>query len=815
MVRQSHSHLYRYFITFLLGLSLVMSTRALMQDELDLVVDETNETFVAPMIIKDIIIHGTRQVSPQTILTKTPYRVGTVFRSNKTRKLIHSLFDLGYFEQVQVFIEPIDTEHVTVHIHVKEKDKVEGFEFEGNSSLSRDEIEKKINLSSIKTIDEAGVAHVVDQLKKLYQEKNYHNVTITTSLIQTGEGRVKVLFSITEGETSLVKRVMFEGNCHFPSKKLASLLFTREDWLIGFLYRAGVYHPDAVEYDKHVIENFYHSNGFLTAQVTEVNVIPNPEICGLDVTFVIDEGDIYTIGEIETDDTCLLTKEQILQLIQLRPGQLYSKERIQNTLESLRMLWGNHGYLFADVQPSVRPNRETKKVDLSFMHELGNPVKLRRMTITGNRKTRSGVIYRNLLFTEDELLTSAHLEQSKEHIQRLGYFDQRNGVNWKIIPVDDEYADIELILKEVKTGKLFFQMGFGGADIQSPSKGFRISGTMADSNFVGTGIAYSLVGSWASDDRSVIFSVSNPWLFDRPILGALNVEHRKTTYDDLTNVSVPPTENLTSGSGTIGFLIPKLNFARFTADFGGERIIFNPRAVASLPFADIAFQDLYQVTLNRRFQSGNAIWVGLSLNQDMRNHPVYTSRGYMWLLSATTALPVAQETFGYVKVEGDAHWYTPLINEHDLVLHLHGHFGMIESLKGKPIPYRELYHIGGPATVRGYLFGQIGPSIFGDSIGGTKAFWVNAEVVFPMTTDFGLRGLFFYDGGSGWDTPDAHCIDPRILRNNKFNYRHAVGFGIRLTNPTPMCIDWGFKLDRNKKRKESFYEVHFTMSHDF
>ena len=38
------------------------------------------------------------------------------------------------------------------------------------------------------------------------------------------------------------------------------------------------------------------------------------------------------------------------------------------------------------------------------------------------------------------------------------------------------------------------------------------------------------------------------------------------------------------------------------------------------------------------------------------------------------------------------------------------------------IPYRELYNVGGPGSVRGFEFGQIGPQIFSSSVGAQNAF---------------------------------------------------------------------------------------------
>ena len=91
----------------------------------------------------------------------------------------------------------------------------------------------------------------------------------------------------------------------------------------------------------------------------------------------------------------------------------------------------------------------------------------------------------------------------------------------------------------------------------------------------------------------------------------------------------------------------------------------------------------------------------------------------------------------------------------------------------------------------------------------------NIELVFPIRPDFSMKGAVFYDGGAGWDTPVPVPPDSPFLRNNKFNYRQAVGVGLRMLSPVPVQIDWAFKLDRNKKQGESASELHLGMNHNF
>jgi outer membrane protein insertion porin family len=230
-----------------------------------------------------------------------------------------------------------------------------------------------------------------------------------------------------------------------------------------------------------------------------------------------------------------------------------------------------------------------------------------------------------------------------------------------------------------------------------------------------------------------------------------------------------------------------------------------------------------QTFIDRRFASGTTSFVNIFLGQDVRNHPVFPNKGYFWSLVSRVGIPVGDSTFGYTKTDFDATWLTPLIGEYDLVFLLHGHAGIVGSLSNKIIPYRDLYNVGGPGTVRGFEFGQIGPQLFTSSIGAKKAFWINAELIFSITQDQSVRGLVFYDGGAGWDTPLSNfqkdllqlATNRGALTNNAFRYRHSIGFGIRLLNPAPIRVDWAFKLDRNRRRGESFFEVHFSMNQEF
>jgi len=788
---------------------------------------------LADRIINDIIVTGNTQVSTAAILNKIPYRKGQRFDPIKTRELIRNLYyDFKRFRSINLMAEPIDPDMVNLHVIIEEKIPLKAVIFDGNSAVTEKEINEKVTTLDTPAFDTEELKIFANGIKKLYLERGYYNAKINPELTVDENGKGTIVFRIDEGNKSLVKRISFIGNKHITSKTLRSIMYTREDWLLSFLDKSGTFLPDRLEGDKHAIEMYYQSHGYLNGKVAKITPEMDPCTNDFNLLFEIQEGDLYTIGSISAPGNDLICEADLLKAVPIKTGDLYSREKIVDAIKNLELVWGSFGYLYAHIEPSINPNDDTKTVDLAFHSELGNQIALGKMTIRGNKKTRDKIIRRLITFSEGDLLTNTRMEQSKERIQSLGYFDQREGVNWKIIRTGENTADLDLMLKEAKTGHAGFQLGFAGnpASIKDPLKGASLQLDVGDTNLLGSGMRVNLNSRFSHEDFSLGFNITQPWLFDRPILGAFDVYHKRVGYEEF-NYTTPMNEADTGAVITSGFMTNYYSnvigeaFVRGSLSF--DKISYQKIPVATildLPEAERAIPEAqYTAILQKMFTPGNYGALSLQMGQERRNHPIHPTGGYSWLARAQTTFNLTGRCLGFQKYDIDAHWYTPLIGAYDLIFHIHGYLGVVVPSKNKLVPYRELFHIGGPASVRGFLYGEIGPQFNvidfmseatrGDSIGGTKATWINTELIFPVTSDMNIKGVLFYDGGAGWDNPYTDCVDRRFIRNNHFNYRHAIGFGVRIYNPMPIKIDWGFKLDPRKG--EPAYEVHFNTSYDW
>ncbi len=803
--------------------------------------ESSNETsFTQPQdaqnapYIKDIIVVGSRTFPEVTLKSKLPYHVGEQFWPEKSNQAIFNIHKLGHFKQVELKVEKLDKNSINLYVIVTEKPILKDVLFVGNKNLSKKDITKKIDFDTIPAAEEQELKKFIRIIKNAYIEKGYLFAEITLST-KNEDGQIIATFTVKEGPIAHVKRVRFTGNTHFNEKKLRSLLFTREDWPLGPLDRAGTYHPLALENDKLTLENFYQSNGYPHARVTEAHVDFANNNKEINVTFDIHEGEFYTIGNVSAPGNDLFTEEQLLYFLPLRKGAPYSREMIRSSIELLRTIWGDQGYIYADIEPMIQPNpnEDIKTIDVSFNSYLGGKVKLNRINIFGNLKTRNKVIRRQFLIDEGQELTTSKLEASKNRIGGLGYFDPKEGVNWKLNRIDDDFVDLDMMLKEIKTGRLEFKITYGGSPASMSSTG-GIAGEVqySERNLLGHGLVGNLTTRIGAEERSISGGLAQPWLFDKPIHIGVDGYYSRSDYDELKKVVNGVKEQRGGGLVNLGFVSSNLFYTSFNLQTGFTKLDYysssrdgttNVMPEASI-VGDMTVKDEYQTILTNRFQSGTFAYVQLDSGQDTRNHNTHITRGSKWLFTNRFGFPTLGNTFGFYKIEFDGHWYTPLINETDLVLHLHTHFGVVNSYGKNSIPYRELYHIGGQASVRGWEFGQVSPQWFhpaliedegwqGDSIGAKKAAFFNVELIFPFTEDLGIKGVVFYDGGSGWDTPNASSIPTAHLRNNSFDYRHSIGFGIRMLQPQPMRVDWGFKLD--KRSGETSGEVSFSSYYDF
>lgn len=814
-------------------------------------------------IIEKIIINGLILIPIEAVLGRLPISIGEKLDPKKISKIVRNVNNMGYFSDVKLFYEELPDNKVAIYITVIEKKKVGKFTFKGNEHISEETIEKQTNFSKIQWVDDITIKVLIEKLRKYYHEKQYHNVNINYTLNILDNGSVDVEITIKEGVFNKIKSIQFKGNKSISRFELKNILVSKESWLLGFLDRGGVYRKEMVDFDRYQIENYYHTKGFYQAYVKDVLLEENENDGMICITFCIDEGELFTFGQVKHKNNSPLAEKKLNKIIALQAGETYNRDKLKIITQIIKYELGELGFMYPVVYYKTRVNKEDNVLDIEFIIEKGKPIYVKNINIQGNTKTHENVIRREIVFNEGEFLTAKKLEESKRMVEGLGFFVPQTGVAWELEAFDKYEANLNLLLQEAKTGRFYINMAINSGSDAGKNEQFlneaqgarwydtlltvsRIGLTVQDSNWNGKGIRYFVDLSYANTDRSLTCGMSTPWFLDYPISAGWNTSFRNLIYSQFQQTTETPNEKNQGVNFQFGYRCSPLDMTLFGLSMGMDNISYKSSIIPLIKFPDNpTYQAAYNQIVVRSFQPGTITWVNFAISNDKRNHPTRASVGYKWLLESRMALPNQTlfkniSNFGFLRLGAELDWYTPLITEYDVVLHLHGYGGYIYQLPNCNIPYKELFHIGGPQNVRGFLYGQIGPMLMGSSLGSTKSFFVNAEIRCPITQLNGMMALVFYDGGAGWDTiygtnsnvqtsitneesifetnlENILYYNPNdiLIKNNNFQYRHSVGIGIRLSQPMPIKIDWGFKLDRNKKLGEPLSEVHIAMEGEY
>ena len=789
-------------------------------------------------VIGTITVEGNEQVLTETILHRLPYQSGGRFDTRKSDGAIRRIHGLGTFRQVILEKETGDDATVNLFVTVVEKPKLGAVTYEGNSALGEQKLDEIIGRATLVTIDETQARMLANKITKEYRENDYHHAVVTPSVQYDTENsaRATLSFTIEEKTKSKIRTIRFVGNDTVPGRTLRGHMLSRENWLLGFLSGAGTFNRGHLEADKHFLSQLYTDRGHLTAQITNVDVnFADDESGAIDLVYTVNEGPIYTISAYDVADDPDVPNFVLRRFLLQQPGDTYKASLLEESTKALKTFYGQQGYIDTQIKHSVIPDPSTHMVTVLFNIDKGVRWRLNHVNITGNNITRDHVIRRQIELEEGGIITTLGMERSKQNVEYLSYFE-RDGIEWKKHRIGKDLIDLELKVKEAHTREFSggIDFGPGKGSTEEGLKGI-ISAKLNNLGGLGWDSSFT-IRSTRKHLSQFSFNIMQPYLFGANIGGTFDVSYHKMVYENWHWVSPEPYEDVFGITGALSMGLPSIDRRLSLRLEGGIELTSNNKFksgerdgkqvndIKNLRIINVAKTEekRMEILLDQKLQPGTLEWLAADLIKDTRNHRVYPNDGYRLSLRTKWAPPLLNNKFQFLKASLDASWFTPLIGSDQLVLGLHGKCGYVVNTGGGMIPYRELFHLGGADTIRGFNWGQVSPSWdYQNPLGGTKSVQFNAELVFPLLNNYNMKMHFFYDAGCSWDTPkdpkhnSIIAENPTHIRGDSFNLRHTIGVGLNILQPRPMKLSFGYKLDRNKKIRETQHEFHIGMNAAF
>jgi outer membrane protein insertion porin family len=718
-----------------------------------------------PFTVRDIQVEGVQRTEAGTIFSYLPIKVGERIDEQKVAEAVKALYATGFFRDVR-----IEAQGDVLVVVVQERPTISSLTFVGNKEFDTDTIKKAlkdVGIAEALIFDRSALERAEQELKRQYITRGKYAASVQTTVTPQERNRVAINFTIVEGETASIARINIVGNKAFTEKDLRSeILLTTPNWLSWYT-KDDQYSKQKLTADLESLRSFYQNRGYLefTIESTQVSISPDKEEVFITINIV--EGPRYMVSGVNVLGDLVVPEAEVRRLIQIKPGEGFSRSRLQASVKDISERLGADGYAFANVNAVPDIDRAKTTVAFTFYVDAGRRAYIRRINISGNSRTRDEVIRRELRQLEDGWYDGTRIERSKVRVRRLGYFEEGSvNVETPPVPGTSDQVDIDLTVTEKSTGNVLAGVGYSSSD------GVVFNASISQQNIFGSGNALALAVNTSKINRTISATFVEPyWTVD----GISRVIEIYDKYTDPTSLSVSQYAASTIG-GALSFGIPVSEIDTINAGFRIEHTdltLFQQSPPIYFEFV----RDFGNPTYSYIVSGG---WA-----RDTRNDILYPTFGRLQSFLAEVGLPFGNLAYYKLNYVNQAFW--PVYG--DFVLMLKADVGYGDGYDQKPFPFFKAFYAGGVGSVRGYEAGTLGPrDIYGNTLGGKRKIIGNAEVNYPLIKgEKAVRVGAFFDAGQIYANGNQPDFE---------NFRYSTGIVVSWNSPIgPLKISYGYPLN--------------------
>src|SRR5215510_3580421 len=365
-----------------------------------------------------IDVEGNRRVEADTI--RSYFRVGGSERldSAKIDAALKALYATGLFQDVR-----ITPGNGRILVSVVENPVINRIAFEGNKKVKDEQLAAEVQSKARGTFSRALVQNDVQRILEIYQHNGRYDVRVEPKVIDLPNGRVDLVYEVTEGSKTGVEKIIFVGNNAYSDYRLRDVIKTGVTNWLSFLKSNDIYDPDRIEVDRDLLRRFYLRNGFADVRIVSAVGEYEPDKKGFIITFTIDEGLQYHFGAVNIQSTVpAVPAESLRYKLRVEAGRVYNADAIEKSVEDATIEVARRGYPFASVRPRGERNVANRTVDVTFVVEEGPRSYVERINIRGNTRTRDYVIRREFDLGEGDAYNRALVDRAERRLKNLGFF---------------------------------------------------------------------------------------------------------------------------------------------------------------------------------------------------------------------------------------------------------------------------------------------------------------------------------------------------------------------------------------------------------
>ncbi|MDX1681016.1 MAG: outer membrane protein assembly factor BamA [Akkermansiaceae bacterium] len=754
----------------------------------------------------DIRYNGAKTINENVLRNQISSKPGTVYRADNLDNDITALYESGYVDDVTFLAEPVGENGVRLIAEVTTRPIREAIGFVGNTVVDDRKLAEETGLGPSGIMSDAAILEARRNLEQYYRDIGYPDVVVTHRVEPTDrKGFANLLFVIDEGLKFEIRKIRFEGNQAFSDRELRREMDVKEKGWFSWLTKSGRFEPDELDSSLDKVLDFYRSKGYLRVSSPGIR----REVVGdgrVDLIIPINEGAKYTVDSVGFGKMSVFEPEELRPGLSLVGGDAYSSEKMRQDIKMIRSYYGSRGYADASVNPDIQdagPNR----VKIIYRITEGEQFEVGRINIAGNTKTKDKVIRRELALQPGDNFNTVELETSEARLKNLQYFSR---VDVTGVPAGGGYRDIDVLVEEKKTGSIGVGVGFSSVD--SVVGFFNLEQSNFDLfnpwNFTGGGQRFALNLRLGTERNEASISITEPWFMDRQLALGTELFYRDSTYfsDVYEQTNVGAAISLRKPLTSLSFVRAELRAENVEIDSevnGNDT--FSPGAAGNTDITGDPTDGANSLLSDERIGGDySRIALGLSYVYDSRDSPIIARSGQKYDIGLTYAGFGADVETYTLSAQASSHWNF----RYDTILSVTGEMAFVDG--SGEIPVFERMFLGGPRTLRGFEFRDVGPRDSGyteEVYGGSSLAYISTEFSVPLMDT--IRGVVFADAGfvneDSWDpAPDDIYSD--------------VGIGVRFIlpiSPVPLALDYAVPVSSPDDEADKGGQFNFSLQTAF
>jgi outer membrane protein insertion porin family len=724
-----------------------------------------------------ITVEGNRRIDADTV--RSYFHAGPEGRFDDAARDagLKALYATGLFEDVR-----IERAGDRLIVHLTEAKLLDRVAFEGNKKIKDADLTAVVQSKARGSLRRETVQADVGRIMEAYRHAGRDDVGVVPEIIDRGNDRTDLVFTITEGKKTTVQRINFVGNHVFGARQLSAVIKTSATNMLSFLVGGDVYDPDRVAEDREQLRSYYRNHGYADASVVDAQAEYDPAAHGFTLTFTIDEGQFYHFGDINVASSVPgVDPAKLRHLVLAQSGALFDGNALDKSADALAVEMAKLGYPFAHAEPRTVRNAEARRIDVAFVIAEGQRAYVERIEIHGNLKTRDYVIRREFDIGEGDAYNKTLIDRAERRLKDLNYFKTVKITTKPGSASDRVILDVEVA--DQSTGDFNISGGYSTVD------GWLTEVKVGDRNFYGTGDSVQAAATYGQFSRGVDLSASEPYFLGTRMAAGIELFGKQVTASPYQSFGT----NNYGANFTLGMPITEQTSVQARYSISQQDVTLAPSAtgaVVSLPVQQAAAAGPQLVSA-----------VGDTLSYSTLDNKKSPTNGIDSQLRQDLAGLGGDVRF--LRTSEDVRYYHAING--DLTAMVRAQGGFITGLAGSQVPLVNNF-FGGPSMVRGFAPNGFGPRDLTpgstmDNVGGSMYWATTAELqsaIPGVPQEYGLKGSLFVDAGTvfGYNGPTTFAGQTAQIANKNV-LRSSVGAGLTWASPFgALTVDYAVPLSK-------------------